>query len=199
MVYDPDTDYEGKESADSARNANGTANSSTTYVSTQAGAGQTEAGRIDVTNTTDSNGNNVTTVTTTTVNFSSAPGQEQKLLGATQTIQTSTTDKDTGQTTAAPSQKTTISLAKAVQVIGAGAVNKARNAADATRSGYTLRGMGQTVRDHPVKVAMGAAGAIAGAIAAGANPLSGARILAGSLGMLVGAANDYCVAGGPGC
>ena len=49
-VYYPDTDYEGKRVCNiRPRNANGTANSSTTYVIHRPGPARAEAGRIDVT------------------------------------------------------------------------------------------------------------------------------------------------------
>ena len=62
----------------------------------------------------------------------------------------------------------------------------------------TIKGMGTTVRNHPVKVGIGAAGTIAGAITIGLAPgMQGAgyRILAGSLAMLAGLANETCAAG----
>jgi hypothetical protein len=129
-----------------------------------------------------------TTVATTAV-YSNKPGEEGTFLSASQSTTTTVEHMGlgSGPDTTTHSGSTAISHDQAVLNIGAEQIAKGIAAEAKGVGSYTVEGMGQTVRDHPVRVLGGAAGVIGGALKA--NPWA----------MAGGTAVIWCAAGGPGC
>jgi RHS repeat-associated protein len=176
-------------------------NCATAQNSAQNQSQQVQVTQVKQTSTKNADGTTTVVTTSTSASLSTEKGMEGAFLGANQSTNTMVLPPDgtKGVVSDTDTYKGNISYGEAVQALGADALAAGREAALPSVASLTVQGMGQTVADHPVKVGAGALAVIGGAIGASISPLTGARIAAGGITMIVGASGLYCTAGGPGC
>jgi RHS repeat-associated protein len=141
--------------------------------------------------TTNQDGSKTYTETTTSVYY--GINQEGAYLGATQQTST-TTISAAGQSNTDSGNPTTINMKQAIDTVGRDNADRAADLAQPSRAGETVRGINNTVKDHPVSVAVGSAATLAGA-----TQIAKGRVWTGVVAMAGGLRILWCTAGGPGC